>query len=108
MLTSLDFLNIGQPWPPPSEVERLTLYKQNRDLFEGRHDKVFKNWVRLLRDDMQASLEIILNWPKRLSTLFADLLLGEPPQVKAGVRTTWRFNLDARGYQAHGDLTGRR
>jgi hypothetical protein len=84
MLTSLDFLNIGQPWPPPTELERLTLYRQNRDLFEGRHERVFKDWVRLLRDDQQASLEIILNWPKRLSTLFADLLLGEPPQIAAG------------------------
>ena len=84
MLTSLDFLREGSAWPPPTEIERLTLYKQNRDLFEGRHEKVFKDWVRLLRDDQQATLEIILNWPKRLSTLFADLLLGEPPQVKAG------------------------
>ncbi len=84
MLTSLSFLNLGAPWPPPSELERLTLYKENRDLFEGKHDQVFKDWVRLLRDDQQATLEIILNWPKRLSTLFADLLLGEPPQIKAG------------------------
>ncbi|MFA6691851.1 MAG: phage portal protein [Saccharofermentanales bacterium] len=84
MLTSLDFLDTGKAWPPPSELERLTLYKENRDLFEGRHDKVYKDWVRLLRDDQQATLEIILNWHKRLSTLFADLLLGEPPQVTAG------------------------
>ncbi|HHW26241.1 MAG TPA: phage portal protein [Firmicutes bacterium] len=84
MLTSLDFLNQGSAWPPPTELERLALYKANRDLFEGAHEKVFKDWVRLLRDDQKASLEIILNWPKRLSTLFADLLLGEPPQVKAG------------------------
>ncbi|HHU97975.1 MAG TPA: phage portal protein [Petrimonas sp.] len=84
MLTNMNFLNIGAPWPPPSELERVTLYKQNRDLFEGKHDKVFKDWIRVLRDDQQATLEIILNWPKRLSTLFADLLLGEPPQVKAG------------------------
>ena len=84
MLTNLNFLNVGAPWPPPSELERVTLYKQNRDLFEGKHDKVFKDWIRVLRDDQQATLEIILNWPKRLSTLFADLLLGEPPQVKAG------------------------
>jgi hypothetical protein len=84
MLTSLDFLREGAPWPPPTELERLTLYRQNRDLFEGRHERVFKDWVRLLRDDQQASLEIILNWPKRLSTLFADLLLGEPPQIAAG------------------------
>ncbi len=84
MLTNMNFLNIGAPWPPPSELERVTLYKQNRDLFEGKHDKVFKDWIRLLRDDQQATLEVILNWPKRLSTLFADLLLGEPPQVEAG------------------------
>ena len=84
MLTNMNFLNIGAPWPPPSELERVTLYKQNRDLFEGKHDKVFKDWVRLLREDQQATMEIILNWPKRLSTLFADLLLGEPPQIEAG------------------------
>lgn len=84
MLTNLNFLNVGAPWPPPSELERISLYKQNRDLFEGKHDKVFKDWIRLLRDDQKATLEIILNWPKRLSTLFADLLLGEPPQVEAG------------------------
>lgn len=84
MLTSLDFLRKGAPWPPPTEADRLKLYRQNSELFEGCHEKVFKDWVKLLRQDMQASLEIILNWPKRLSTLFADLLLGEPPQVKAG------------------------
>ena len=84
MLTNLNFLNVGAPWPPPAELERISLYKQNRDLFEGKHDKVFKDWIRLLRDDQQATLEIILNWPKRLSTLFADLLLGEPPQIEAG------------------------
>ncbi|MGB4393165.1 MAG: portal protein, partial [Bacillota bacterium] len=66
ILTSLDFLREGAPWPPPTELERLKLYKQNRDLFVGKHDKVFKDWIKLLRDDMQASLEIILNWPKRL------------------------------------------
>lgn len=80
----MNFLNIGAPWPPPSELERISLYKQNRELFEGKHDKVFKDWIRILRDDHQATLEIILNWPKRLSMLFADLLLGEPPQIKAG------------------------
>ena len=84
MLTSLDFLREGAPWPPPTEADRLKLYRQNSELFEGCHEKVFKDWVKLLRQDIQASLEIILNWPKRLSTLFADLLLGEPPQVKAG------------------------
>ena len=84
MLTSLDFLNPGKQWPPPEEAERLKLYEQNKDLFKGRHERVFKNWVKLLREDEKAILELILNWNKRLSLLWADLLLGEPPQITAG------------------------
>lgn len=84
MITDLSYFNIGQKWPPDSEMERLQRYDQNRKLFEGRHELVFKDWIRLLRDDKKATLEIILNWPRRLSTLWADLLLGEPPRITAG------------------------
>jgi len=84
VLTSLDFLQPGKPWPPPEEGERLRLYSQNRKLFEGKHAEVFDSWIKLLRDDQQATLEIILNWHRRLSTLWADLLLGEPPHITAG------------------------
>jgi hypothetical protein len=84
ILTSLDFLDRGQSWPPACEVERLQTYEANQKLFKGRHDLVFKDWVRLLRDDQQATMEIILNWHKRLSTLWADLLLGEPPRFTVG------------------------
>ncbi|HHV98591.1 MAG TPA: phage portal protein [Clostridiaceae bacterium] len=84
MLTSLNFLAPGNPWPPPTEAERLEKYAQNRLLFEGKHEQVYKDWIRLLREDQQATLEMVLNWHKRLTTLFADLLLGEPPRIKAG------------------------
>jgi hypothetical protein len=84
MLTSLSFLTPGQPWPPPTEAERLERYAQNRLLFEGKHELVFKDWIRLLREDQQATLEMVLNWHKRLTLLFADLLLGEPPRITAG------------------------
>lgn len=84
MLTSLDFLQPGKPWPPPSEVERLERYAQNKLLFEGKHEQVFKDWIRLLREDQQATLEIVLNWHKRLTLLFADLLLGESLHITAG------------------------
>ncbi|NPV72109.1 MAG: phage portal protein, partial [Firmicutes bacterium] len=83
LLTSLDFLSAGKLWPPPEERERLQLYKENRLLFEGHHEQVFKEWVKLLREDEQATLELVLNWNKRLSTLWADLLLGEPPRITA-------------------------
>ena len=59
-------------------------YAQNRLLFEGKHELVYKDWIRLLREDQQATLEMVLNWHKRLTLLFADLLLGEPPRITAG------------------------
>jgi len=77
-------LSTGQTWPPPSEVQRLQRYNQNRLLFEGKHEQVFSQWIKLLRADQRAKLEIILNWHRRLSTLWADLLLGEPPRITAG------------------------
>lgn len=84
MLTSLDFLATGQQWPPVSETERLKLYRDNKLLFKGSHDKVFKDWVRILREDQKAILKLILNWNKRLTLLWADLLLSEPPYISAG------------------------
>lgn len=84
MLTNLDFLDTGQQWPPASEVERLQQYEDNRLLFEGKHEQVFTEWIKILRDDRKALLELILNWYKRLSLLWADLLLGEPPTITVG------------------------
>lgn len=84
MLTSLDFIQPGQRWPPLSEKERLQKYEDNKNLFEGKPDLVFKDWNRILREDGQATIEMVLNWHKRLSTLWADLLIGEPPKITCG------------------------
>lgn len=84
MLTNLDFLKTGATWPPKDDMEtkRLRRYKDNRLLFEGKHHRVFREiWVRLFRNEHQLSIDMCLNWPKRLSTLWADLLLGETPEL---------------------------
>jgi len=81
MLTNLDFLEIGNTFPPNSERERLQTYQENISLFNSDHDKVYKDWIRILREENNSTLHIILNWHKRLSTLWADLLLGEPPRI---------------------------
>lgn len=89
MLINLDFLNAGSGWPPYSERARLKRYKDNKALFEGEHLKVFKEiWMRLFRTEWQMSVEIMLNWPKRISTIWADLLLGETPIVSDGKSET--------------------
>lgn len=86
MLTNLDFLNAGAPWPPKCERARIKRYHDNKLLFEGDHYQVFKEiWMRLFRAEWQISVEMMLNWPKRLSTLWADLLLGETPTLTDGL-----------------------
>ena len=84
MQTDLSFLNIDKPWPPADELARLQKYEENRLLFEGKHELVFKDWIRLLREDQKAMLLLVLNWHKRLSTLWGDLLLSEPPRLTSG------------------------
>lgn len=81
MLHDLTFLNIGKQWPPSSELDRLKKYEDNKKLYKGKHNEVFKDWVRLLRDDQKATMEIVLNWHKRLSKLWGDLLLSETPKI---------------------------
>ena len=82
MLTDLSFLETGQTFPPPSQQERLQTYRDNKLLFEGDHDQVYKDWVRTIRADQNAKLELIFNFPARMTKLFADLMLGEPPIIR--------------------------
>lgn len=80
---NISFLQIGEQWPPQKEVLRLQRYSKNRDLFKGEHFSVYKDWVRLLREDKRAVLELIVNFPGAVSKLFADLLFGEMPNYVA-------------------------
>lgn len=57
---------------------------KNRQLWKGNHDLVYGAWWRLLREDKEACLELVLNWHKRLSTLWADLMLSETPRFLDG------------------------
>ncbi len=76
----------GQPWPPESEVARMKLYKENTLLWKGKHEEVYGLLKRLYAssEDEANKLLVIINWPKRISTLWADLLLGDVPKLRAG------------------------
>lgn len=89
MLTSLSFLQPGQPWPPKPEVERLEMYSANRKLFENKHAEVylqaFKRIERVISNFQEVvSYPVIVNYQKLLSLKVADLLLGEAPTITAG------------------------
>lgn len=81
---NIPILQRGQPWPPIDEEERLQRYEAHRRLFQGRHAEVYRDWIRLLREDKQATLELVVNFPGAVSKLFADLLFGEMPRYTCG------------------------
>jgi hypothetical protein len=89
MLTNLDWLEKGAEWPPPSEVDRLTMYDKNRQLFENEHADVYKEDLKRIErviGNFQevVSYPVILNFQKLMSLKIADLLVGEPPIITAG------------------------
>lgn len=86
MITDLEScLQLGKPWPPESEIDRLERYKQNEQLFDGEHTKVFQVLLKLFASATAEynKLIVILNWHRRLSTLWADFLFSEQPRAIA-------------------------
>ena len=85
MLTNLNFLLPGMPWPPEDldTKQRLESYEKNKLLFEGRHNQVFIDLNRLLREDNSSVLAFSLNWHKRLTTTFSNMLWGEQPYFES-------------------------
>ena len=85
MLTNLNFLLPGMPWPPEDldTKQRLESYEKNKLLFEGKHSSVFTDLNRLLREDSSGILAFSLNWHKRLTTTFSNMLWGEQPYFES-------------------------
>lgn len=83
-IKSLTAFNQGQPWPPEGEGERLKRYRQNYHLFEGKHERVFKDSSEALRPELRAVQRFVLNFYKRLTVHWADLVFGEAPTLTAG------------------------
>jgi hypothetical protein len=86
MLTSLDFLKVGELFPPKCEVERLENYDIYKKLFEGKHNDVYKyqiDRIKRVQGDFQEviSYNVILNYQQVITKKTADLLVGESPKI---------------------------
>ena len=59
---TIPFLQPGQLWPPAGELgeERLRRYAKNKALFRGEHFRVYDDTIKLLRDDVRATLELAI------------------------------------------------
>lgn len=85
MLTSLDFIADGKPWPPEDadEKARLAEHAKMRQIYNGLHDTVFPRYIAYLADKAQDAKKqaIILDWPELATSSYLNLLLGEEPEV---------------------------
>lgn len=92
-LDNLNFINSGQVWPPESERVRLDRYEANKKAFNGEHSSIFRGFQRIMRATSYwngrnqvydyESFFVVLNWHKRISVLWADLLVGEQPEISS-------------------------
>lgn len=82
MLTS-NPLQIKSKFWPEAEIVRLGTYVKNRALFDGAHNIVFLEWASSLKPERRAQIWLTINWHQMLSTIWPDLLVGEPPQFTA-------------------------
>lgn len=88
MLVNLDFLKSGERFPPSSETDRLTMYSNNRALFESQHSEVYAEDLKRIERVIGnfgdvVSYPVVLNFQKLITLKIADLLLGEQPEIQA-------------------------
>lgn len=93
MLTDLSFIATGQQFPPPCESGRMTMYNNNKLLFECEHADVYEEELRRIERVIGnfgeiVSYPVIANYQKLISLKTADLLLGESPKITSSKQTS--------------------
>ena len=88
ILTSLDFLQAGQEFPPPSQLPRLARYRKNKQLFDKRRviDREAYNHVAQVMGNSWRVVpySLLINFYRKISYKTADMLFIEPPVFAAG------------------------
>lgn len=79
MLTNLDFLEIGNYFPPKTEKKRLNEYRENLALWNGEHSLIYAETLKRLqnylnRKEAYSQYEIIYNAHRLITLKTADLL----------------------------------
>lgn len=90
MLTNLDWLNKGQPYPPANEKERIDQYKVNEQLFLTKHAEVWKSDFEKIAARLRKKkydVETVFNYQQLLSKKTADFVCGEPPTIETAADT---------------------
>lgn len=66
-------------WPPDCDQQRIDDYVRRVQLFESEHTEAFADRSAALPEHLLSKKYLIQDYPKLISTVFADLLFGEQP-----------------------------
>jgi hypothetical protein len=79
MLTNLNWLEDGQPWPPVEEASRIAGMTANIDIFSGGRDSflVMKNWMEKDREAVKKKLHIKVPLPEKAVSVVLNGALPE-------------------------------
>jgi len=87
VLTNLDFLKEGQPWPPHSQKARLARYHLNEQKFDNEaavNKSRYQRIINLIGNDFRVvKYKMLINFYRKVSYKTADLLFVERPQLVA-------------------------
>jgi hypothetical protein len=84
MLTNLNWIAQGKPFPPKQEIPRLERYADNERLFDGRHVGLFLERYKKVEEYLKKrhfEPDTIFNYPQLLTKKTADFVCGEPPTI---------------------------
>jgi hypothetical protein len=88
ILTSLDFLQVGQEFPPPSQLDRLARYRKNKQLFDKRRvidRNAYNHVMQVMGNNWRVvPYSLLINFYRKISYKTADMLFIEPPVFGAG------------------------
>lgn len=90
MLTNLDWIGTGKPFPPECEKKRIERYATNEKLFDGKHKDVFGSDFAKLTDYLKkrgVDVNTVINYPQLITKKTADFVCGEPPVIDIGGKT---------------------
>lgn len=96
ILTDLTWLDIGKPFPPPCTKNRLERYNENKQLFEDKHYKIYREQFRRIERIIGNFSEVIsyatiMNYQKLITTKTADLVFGTLPNITVADDTKQRL-----------------
>ena len=88
LLTSLDFLTVGQTFPPKSQQDRLNKYRENKALYKKTRivdESTYNHMIQVIGKRFRVvPYSLMLNFYRKVSYKTADLLFTERPTYSGG------------------------